>query len=223
MLEPNDAREQLRAILNEEEYQVYYKNSKGWLETWWENAKEWIGEQLVKLLPSVEPAGAASVPILVTIIVIVLLLLALSAFLLIRNVKRNRLLRQQSILQSMMESNWSFQQHITEAKKQEDLEEYMLATRHLFLALLLYFHERKWLEARIWKTNWEYYDELRRIDQQAAEKFYSLASFFDEVTYGERTVSREEYHTFRQDVMLWLNQTGPANVPLTEMGVRDDE
>jgi hypothetical protein len=218
MLEPNDAKEQLRAILNEEEYRVYYNDSKGLLETWWENTKEWIGNQLAKLLPSVETASAASVPILVTIIVIVLLLLSITAFLIFRNVKRNRLLRQQSILQSMMESNWSFQQHITEAKKQEALEDYMLATRHLFLALLLTFHERKWLEARIWKTNWEYYDELRRVDQSAAEKFYLLAAFFDEVTYGERTVLREEYLTFRQEAMHWLNQTGPEEKPHTEMG-----
>ncbi|WP_268872907.1 DUF4129 domain-containing protein [Neobacillus fumarioli] len=71
---------------------------------------------------------------------------------------------------------------------------------------MLYFHEKNWLEARIWKTNWDYYDELRRVDLQEADQFYRLAQIFDEVTYGERTVSKEEYVQFKQEAMKWLGE-----------------
>ena len=86
------------------------------------------------------------------------------------------------------------------------LTDYTLSTRHLFLALLLYFHEKEWLEARIWKTNWEYYDELKKVNQEWAEQFYHLAYFFDEVTYGERNVQKEEYIQFHNEAMKWLGE-----------------
>ena len=66
----------------------------------------------------------------------------------------------------------------------------------MFLALLLYFHEKEWLEARIWKTNWEYYEEIRKVNQEWADQFYHLALLFDEATYGERKVDKEEYIRF---------------------------
>lgn len=207
MLDSNKAREELKTILNTREYQVYY-HSKGFLETWWDNAKEWLAKQLAKLFPSLESARSASVPILIVMIAAVVLLLAWLLFLLIRHGKRNRMLRNQKPLQSMMEIQWSSDRHLNEALKQESLSEYSLATRHLFLALLLYFHEKNWLEARIWKTNWDYYEELRKINQQDAGQFYSLAHFFDEVTYGERKVNKEDYLQFEQDAMKWLGERG---------------
>jgi hypothetical protein len=205
------AREELKEILNTREYQVYY-HSKGFLETWWGHAKEWLAKQLAKLFPSLESVSSASGPILIIMIAAVVILLAWALFLLIRYGRRHRLLRKQKPLQSMNEIHWSSNRHLDEAKKQESLSEYSLSTRHLFLALLLYFHEKNWLEARIWKTNWDYYDELRKINQQDAGQFYRLAHFFDEVTYGERKVSKEEYVLFKQDVMKWLEERGEKSI-----------
>jgi hypothetical protein len=118
----------------------------------------------------------------------------------------------------MKEINWSFQQHLIEARKLEDLEDYTLSTRHLFLALLLYFHEKEWLVAKIWKTNWEYYDELRKVNQQCADQFYLLASFFDEVTYGERKVQKKEYIQFQMGAMKWFEENESTRVRLGERG-----
>ncbi|ETI68871.1 DUF4129 domain-containing protein [Neobacillus vireti] len=206
MLDANKARDELKEILNTKEYQIYHNESKGLIETLWEKAKQWIAEQLLKLFPSMESAGSASGPILIVIIVVVVFFLAFAAIFMIRNHNRNKLLRNKKPLQSMNEINWSSERHLQEAKKQEGLAEYTLATRHLFLALLLNFHEKDWLEARIWKTNWEYYEELRKVNQQWAGKFNDLAALFDEVTYGKRKVQEKEYQLFQMEVGRMLEE-----------------
>jgi hypothetical protein len=218
MLDANKARDKLEDILNTQEYKVYHNDSKGWIETLWEKAKEWIASQLAKLFPSIESVSGAARPILIVIIVAVIILLALAIFFIIRNGRRNRMLRNQKPLRSMKEINWSYQKHLDEAGRLEALKEYTPSTRHLFLALLLYFHEKKWLEARIWKTNWEYYDELRKVNQQWADQFYDLASFFDEVTYGERKVQKEEFIQFRTEARKLLGETELLHDRLGERG-----
>lgn len=67
MLDSDKAREDLEGILKTKEYQVYYKDSKGLIETWWEKAKEWIASQLEKLFPDIESASGASGPILIAV------------------------------------------------------------------------------------------------------------------------------------------------------------
>lgn len=203
MLDAGKARDELKEILNQKEYRVY-DESKGLLATWWEEAKEWIGEKLAALFPDIHVSDSAAGSVLIIVIIVVLLLLALSTLLLIRHHRRNRILRKQKPLQSLKELDWSFARHITEAERLEALKDYKQSTRHLFLALLLFFHEKGWLAARIWKTNWEYYDELRKIDNKRAEQFFHLAQFFDQVTYGEREVERVEYLNFHRDVMKEL-------------------
>lgn len=209
MLNSKNAREELENILSKKEYTVYHKGGKSIFEIWWEKAQKWLADHLEKWFPSFEPAGSAAVPIMIIAIAVVIIGLSLAAFLIIRNSKRNRLLRNQKPLKSREEMNWSYQRHLTEADIQEGAGEYTLSTRHLFLALLLYFDEKEWLTARIWKTNWEYYDELRKVNQQYADRFYLLASFFDEVTYGERKVQRDEYLQFRSAAMEWFEENEP--------------
>lgn len=206
MVDANKAREKLENILNSPDYQVYRNQSKGLIQTWWDKAKEWLASQLEKLFPTFGSAKGTSEVILIAIIVIVVILLLLSAFFLIRKLKRNAVLRKKKPLQSLKERNWSFQRHLEEAKKLELAEDYSAATRHLFLALLLSFHERGWLEAKIWKTNWEYYDELKTVNKQCAVEFYDFASFFDAVTYGETIVQKEDYFQFQIGVIKWLEE-----------------
>jgi hypothetical protein len=140
------------------------------------------------------------------------MILAVSAYFLIRNMKRNRLLRNQKPLQSVKERNWTFVQHIKEAENLESLKDYQGSTRHLFLAMLLFYHEKKWLEVRIWKTNWDYYDELRKVNQQNADQFNELALFFEDVTYGERKVGTEEFETFRAKIKNILAERGMEGI-----------
>lgn len=212
MLDANKARADLENILKTKEYQVYYNEKKGLFETWWDKAKEWIAAQLEKLFPAIDSASSASGTILITIIVVIIILLALAAFFLIRNVRRNRLLRTQKPLHSMTEMHWTFQRHLDEAKRLEGLADYTVATRHLFLGLLLSFHDQGLLEARIWKTNWDYYDELRKVNQLTANQFYHLAHFFEEVTYGKRMLHKDEYLQFQTETIKVLSAKGEETI-----------
>jgi hypothetical protein len=207
MLKDSQARDELEKILKEREYQAYYNESKGLIARWWEKVKEWFADLLADLFPSFAPSSAAAGPILIGIIIIIIILLGTIAIFILRNRKSNRTLRDYKPLQSMNEMNWSFQRHLSESQKLEENGDYSLATRHLFLALLLYFHEKEWLVARIWKTNWEYYDELRKVNQKWADQFYHLALLFDEVTYGEHLVHKEEFTQFQSSVMKWLSNS----------------
>ncbi|WP_062104931.1 DUF4129 domain-containing protein [Bacillus niameyensis] len=202
MIDPNDAREELTKILSKKEYQIYYNENV--IQAWWRKAKDWLGEQLAKLFPSMETADKAAGPLLIAIIIIIIMLVILTVTLIIRNRMRNTKYRDRQVLHNAKEMEWSYQRHLSEAEKREDHGEYAEATRHMFLALLLYFHEKGWLEARIWKTNWEYYDELRKVNQTWADRFFNLANYFDEVTYGEYTVQKQEYEQFKTEVMKWL-------------------
>ncbi|PLS09536.1 DUF4129 domain-containing protein [Neobacillus cucumis] len=208
MLNANKARDDIQTILKKEEYQIYYKQSKGLIETWWEKAKEWIATQLEKLFPSVKSASSASSVILITVMVVILLLLTVTAFILIRNTRRNRLLRKQKPLQSLKDRNWTYMRHLEEAEKLEASEDLTGSTRHLFLAMLLFFHEKEWLEARIWKTNWDYFEELRKVSQHKADQFNDLAQFFENVTYGQHYVSPEEFQPFRTKIHNMLGERG---------------
>ncbi|KOP82514.1 DUF4129 domain-containing protein [Cytobacillus solani] len=207
MLKDSKARDELEEILKEREYQAYYDDSKGLISIWWEKVKDWFADLLADLFPSFAPSSAAAGPILIGIIVIMIISLGVIAFFIFRNRKRNRMLHDHKPLQSMNEMNWSFQRHLSESQKHEANGEYTLATRHLFLALLLYFHEKEWLVARIWKTNWEYYDELRKVNQEWADQFYHLARLFDEVTYGKHNIQIEEFLQFRITAMKWLENS----------------
>jgi len=206
MLDETIAKEKLNEILSRREYQAYNDETKSIFAIWWEKVKAWLAEQLAKLFPSIESAGNAAGPILVIFIIIVIVTLAIIAFSLIRNSRRRQIFKEKKTLQTVQEINWSFQRHLAEAKKLEALGNYKKSTRHLFLALLLFFHEKEWLEARIWKTNWEYYDELRKVNKQWAERFYHLAILFDEITYGGYEIQNEEYTKFHKEVMVWLDE-----------------
>ncbi|WP_235842070.1 hypothetical protein [Neobacillus fumarioli] len=122
MEDANKARNELQSILSSREYQVYYR-PKGFLETWWEHATEWLAQKLAKLFPSIEAAGNAAGPILIIMIAVVIILVAWVLFLIIRHGRRNRILKNQKPLQSVSEIHWSSHKHLDEALRQESLNE----------------------------------------------------------------------------------------------------
>jgi hypothetical protein len=204
VLNETRARDQLEDILDGKEYKAYLQENQGWLSSWWERAKEWIQEMLGKINPAFEPTSGGASGILIAVIVIIVAVLLGFAFITVRNGVRRRKFRSHKPFQSMNEMEWSYSSHLEEAHKQETLGDYPKATRHMFLALLLYFHEREYLEARVWKTNWEYYDELSKVNLKWAERFYRLALLFDEVAYGEYEISENEYLHYKQEALDWL-------------------
>ncbi|MBD8005116.1 DUF4129 domain-containing protein [Bacillus norwichensis] len=206
MLDADQAKERLQEIVNKAEYKVYENQTKGFLQSWWDSVKGWIVRQLEKLLPSQEAASAAAGPVLILIVILTIIVLGLAVYFIVRYTRRSRRYRDKSPLQSMNELDWTSERHLVEVLKLEKQQNYSMAARHLFLATLLYFHQRNWLEARIWKTNWEYYDELKKFNRGWADQFFHLARVFDEVTYGERQLDKEEYDQFRKEAMDWLEE-----------------
>ncbi|MEH7223488.1 DUF4129 domain-containing protein [Bacillus sp. JJ1566] len=204
MEQTNNARDRIEEILNGKEYRIYYDESRNVFQKWWAQVKEWLTDFLESLFPTIESGSGTAEVVLVFIILGALLLLGIAVFLLVRNKKRNANLSKHKPLHSAEELNWTYQRHLQEALKHEENHLYSPATRHLFLALLLFFHEKEWLEAKLWKTNWEYYDELRKVKQSWAEEFYDLALVFDEVAYGEYEIDKVEYNLFREKAFGWL-------------------
>lgn len=199
------ARDHLNDILQQQEYQVYYEDNRNIFQILWDKAKEWLGEKLLELLALLNPAGGLSNLVFLLIAVGVVVLIGVVIFLAIRRTGRRRRLSSQSPLRTGGEMHWSHQEHLDEADRQEQNGDYSAAARHVFLALLLYFHERGLLEARIWKTNWEYAAELKQTDTGRAEQFYSLALLFDEAVYGKRKLTQTEYKDYRDRAMQWMN------------------
>ncbi|WP_010199593.1 DUF4129 domain-containing protein [Bacillus sp. m3-13] len=205
MLTEPEAREQLEEILDQQEYQVYYADTRNTLQIWWDEFKAWLADLLSRLFPSMENTSGTAGNIM--ILVIILVIVILGAFVITYLAKNNPFGRNKKNkpFQSGVELDWSFQQHVNEAEKFEEVGDFSLATRHLFLGLLLNFHERQWLEAKIWKTNWEYYDELRREQKELAEFFFDFALLFDRATYGKQKIEKDDYLSFRDIALKWVN------------------
>jgi hypothetical protein len=203
MLNEEQAREELEQILNGREYKAYQNDTN---DSWREQVLDWFAKRLEDLFPSIEISKDFSGTVLTIIIVVTIILILLLIFFLVRHGKRKKPFHLNKPLQTMNEMHWSYDMHLSEANRCESVEEYTRATRHMFLALLLYFHEKEWLIARIWKTNWEYYDELKKVNLQWANHFFHLARIFDEVTYGERMIHKEEYIQFKHDTLQWLSK-----------------
>ncbi|MBU9710500.1 DUF4129 domain-containing protein [Evansella tamaricis] len=200
-----DARDDLKEILNQREYQIYYEDSRGFLQLLIDRIQEWIAEQLLKLFPAITPSSGVSGFVFIILILITVGILIFILFKLIERSTRKRSLHDKP-LQHENELKWTVEQHLDEAKKQEEIGDYSIATRHMFLALLLYFHGINWLEARIWKTNLEYYEELKEVNLESASFFYEFVLLFDEITYGDRQVKEEEYKQCKDEALIWLEK-----------------
>lgn len=206
MIDVNQARDTLEEIINTGEYQIYYEDNRNFLEKWWDSVVEWFQELLAKIFTSLEPSNGFATGLVIIISLVVLIWVIIAIFFFVRYFKRKNNFKEQTPLYHKSERDWTYHDHIAKSKEQEKKGDLQASTRHLFLALLLYFHEKGFLEARIWKTNWEYFEELRRLDNQRAESFNQLAREFDDVVYGERKVETASYESYKRMVLQWMEE-----------------
>ncbi|MGP4039987.1 DUF4129 domain-containing protein [Gracilibacillus sp. D59] len=200
-------REQLNDILNKEEYQVYYDDNRSFLERIWDKVSDWIGDILQKLFDSFEPASTAGNLIIVLIVLLVSAVFLFGIITLVMFTVRKRRLSKQQLFTIREELNWRYNDHLQASKEYESQANYQLATRHQFLALLLILDENRLLQAKQWKTNWDYYDELKQSNKPLAVDFYNLALFFEKVTYGEQTIAEDDYRKYKEQVNRWIDST----------------
>lgn len=204
MLNENDAKKEIKEILNTHEFKMYEAKEPNIIQKWWSAMKEWLIELLIKWFPSVEKAEGIADTILIVVLLLIVLILLVITFLLVRNRVNKRRYKEKAPLVHKHEMDWTSDMHIKEAETYELAGDYSLATRHLFLGHLLYLHEKNLLEAKIWKTNWEYYEELRKENDGLAKEFQQIAQDFEDVTYGYMEMSKEDYEILRQIVIQRL-------------------
>lgn len=193
-------KEKLVEIVNRKEYQVYYEDNRSLIQ----KAIDWIQELFEKFLQKLFPnlTTAANVAGIIIAILFIMLVVIL-AIIVVRLINRHRLRRayEQSIpFSHLHEGKWTYHDHFQAAKEQEGNGLYAEGIRHLFLGLILYYHHMGWLTLERWKTNWEYYSELKRRVKEEASHFNKLALQFDEVTYGKKKVSKEQFEQFKANV-----------------------
>lgn len=197
----DNARKQLEDILSRSEYQAYQQPPRSWFEIAWDKAKAWIGEWLEGWFPSFSPSDQTASTVLIAVIILILALIWLFVWKGLRRIKRNSMYRQQREKPGASRLHWTFEQHVLEAKRQEQQGDYRAAVRHLFSGVLLYFQGQRWLDIHVWKTNGEYADELRRVHPDEAALFSRCARLFDRVTYGGNEIHADEYRQLREQVM----------------------
>ncbi|QFT89097.1 hypothetical protein FIU87_10605 [Bacillus sp. THAF10] len=203
------ARQKLADILSKKEYQVYNEDNRNALQRLWDDIKSWLAEWLERLFPSIENASSSAGNVMFILVAMVVFALAVILIITISRIRINRRVKSNQPFTSEDEWSWTYRKHMEKAEDLENQQEYTLATRHLFLAMLLYCHEQEWLEAKIWKTNWEYYDELKANKKDFAASFYHLAQVFDRATYGKQSILKEEYLPYRDRLIAFINTNNP--------------
>ncbi|WP_079708769.1 DUF4129 domain-containing protein [Paraliobacillus ryukyuensis] len=203
MAKVNEAEKQLEEILDRQEYQAYLEDNRSLFERLW----NWIGAKISDWLEglniTIDPSNNVGNGLFYFLGFLGIVAVFLIVFFASRNwLKKRSLQHRQPLHQN--QRDWTSKAHWVEAEKMEQQQDYASAMRHVFLSFLLLLHENKALVARMYKTNWEYYDELRSFDPKIADSFYQFALFFEEVTYGERPIEKEGYQSYRKQVSDWM-------------------
>lgn len=199
-------KKQLEEILEQEEYQAYQKVQEGPLHSLRETIINWLEGLVKNLFPN---ASFQSPGVEALIYVIGFFGIGLLIFLIVRltqSTKRQSELKKSSPLTHSSHLEWTYREHLQEAEKREREGELREATRHVFLALLLHFDDRDYIAVRIWKSNGEYVEELTRVDRSLAKTFREFAIFFDRVTYGGQSISREQFRSYHQNVLSLIRE-----------------
>ncbi|GGM30304.1 hypothetical protein GCM10011351_15560 [Paraliobacillus quinghaiensis] len=214
----NQAKDSLEMILNQSEYQIYLQDNRNFIQIWWDKFKNWIMDLFSSWFSSLQPSSSVGDALVVLLLIAAIILVFFFIFLSSRNWIRKRNLKNYQPMHQLKEQDFSSLDHLNEANRLETKQAYAEATRHLFLAFLLALHEKELLEARMWKTNWEYYAELQVANSDLASEFYQLALIFEEVTYGEKWISEKAFFSYRERITKGLNDFKLTIVELDREG-----
>lgn len=199
------AQQELQNILNQAEYTAYYSQKQSFWEQWLERFINWLNQLLEPLFPHVEISPRASEWLAYAIIAVCFVLIALLLFLLLSRFVRRKRLRQRAAA-SVHDLEMSLAWYLNEAARYERQEDYAYALRHLFLGFILFLDEKGLLEARAWKTNGEYYQDLQKAHKELAADFYAAALKFEETMYGGRSISPQQFQDYRKLIQSWLQR-----------------
>jgi hypothetical protein len=203
MKDAKQARKELSEILEDREYTVYQDQGESFLEKLREKFFTW----LEGLFPQIEFSSGSSGAFPFIMILAGVLFIGIVVFAAARAAKKQKILHEQQPLDRASEISWSYKKHLEEAGKYEEARDLTKGARHIFLALLLWFNEHGWLKAKIWKTNWDYYEELKRTDTKTAEIFYSLSALFDRAAYGGQSIKPSEFQQYKKEALRLMDNS----------------
>lgn len=199
-------RDQLNDILDQREYQIYYEDRRGIFQRIWDFFAEWIKKLLDLIFESFDPNTTLGNTLVTTIMVVLLIIVVVGILATTIIIIRKKRLATHRPFDQPVNQNWGWNDHLQAAQQYADESNYRLATRHQFLAFLLFLNHTDWIETKRWKTNWEYYDELRERKKELAIDFYQFALFFERITYGEQEVTINDYEPYQKEIKQWINQ-----------------
>ncbi len=198
-------REDLQGILAGQEYQIYYREHQNILLDLLNRLRDWLYSILKNIFPQADAAQRASESLAYGLAALGVLLIFLMLFLLVSRFVRHGRVHPKRMGTSKSLSQ-TVQHHLVEAHRLADQGEYAPALRYLFLGFILYLDQNRWIEAKAWKTNWEYFAELNARSPQLANCFTSLATKFEEAMYGGRPISRDDYRLYHNQVSRCLHE-----------------
>lgn len=195
-----EVKKQLEDILSDDEYQVYYREHEASLLAMLEEFVErYFGNLLRKMFPQSEiPEHLTSwiAYILMAVCLVVLVGMLVSFY---RKLVPEMKYKPGSA-GSEEDFSMSVETHLEAADQYARNGDYREAIRRLFLAMLLRLDEKQWIQARAWKSNGEYCDELLDSAPEYAQRFREVSAVFDETFFGGRRMAQQEYHHFRMQV-----------------------
>lgn len=195
---PDEVQKQLENILSGEEYLAYNNGQGGW-KARLETIIQWILDLIAKMFPGVSFSGGLVGIVTYIVIAVGLLLLIILAFFFVRRFVLDGKRRHES-LGTRRDFSMAAMDHLQAASDFSRAGEYQKALRHLFLAMLIHLDEKKWLRAKPWKTNGEYYEELLDHAPFVAERFHEMAEAFNESFYGGHPITQDAYMRFSIDL-----------------------
>lgn len=83
---------------------------------------------------------------------------------------------------------------------------YRMAIRFLFQYILQFSEDKQKITLQIDKTNGEYRKEIQQSWVVQASPFHSLTNQFDEVWYGQKQVTNEDYQNYQQEVLSFIEK-----------------
>ncbi|WP_134684463.1 DUF4129 domain-containing protein [Brevibacillus migulae] len=195
-------KQQLREILQGEEFRVYQGEGKNVLQDWLDAFLKWLSELFD--LPEM-PASTGNVATYLILFVVLAALLWLIIWL------TRKLFRQHRAKGFMLqpgEESIRYADYLQLAKQQGESGNWNEGIRFAFLALLFYLQEREWVQVEKWKTNWEYQDELRERNREWVPFFRMQAQHFERVWYGRREADEASFLLYLRETETKLREGG---------------
>ncbi|BAM46715.1 MAG: hypothetical protein GX972_03320 [Amphibacillus sp.] len=196
----------LEKILNSKEYQAYYQDNRNILQRIWDYIKEWVLELINKWFDGLTPSSSVGDLIVAVILIVLMLVVVCLAIYLIRNFHRSKQLKRHQPLKEITINGVSILEYQNLLEEAELKHNYQASVRFQFLILLYELDQMQWLKVERWKTNWDYYQEIKSMSREKAEQFYQLAIYFEATTYGNRQVDNAAYEKYVKQVQAFKQE-----------------